>query len=62
MLRHGFQAATAKIGYDIRFTEDVAVSPFVGADLNVFVWQEAASQTVAMSKAQLTAFIDQQLA
>jgi peptidoglycan-associated lipoprotein len=57
VLRHGFQAATAKIGYDVRLGEDVAVAPFVGADMNVFVWQEAASQTVAMNRAQLNTFL-----
>jgi outer membrane protein OmpA-like peptidoglycan-associated protein len=57
VLRHGFQAATAKIGYDFRFTEDIAVAPFVGADLNVFVWQNAASTSIAMNKAQVATFL-----
>jgi peptidoglycan-associated lipoprotein len=57
VLRHGFEAATAKIGYDFRVGEDVALAPFVGADLNVFAWQEANSATVTMSKAQVATFL-----
>jgi len=37
--RHGFDILTAKIGYDVRVSEDVAIAPVVGADLNLFAWE-----------------------
>jgi len=40
--RYGFEAVAAKIGYDIRVSEDVALSPVIGADLNVFAWDYSA--------------------
>ena len=50
---HGFDAATVKIGYDIRPTPDVAFAPVIGADLQIFVWENAN----ALSSAQLGTFI-----
>lgn len=34
---HGFQAVRGVVGVDFRVSEDVALGPLVGADLNVFV-------------------------
>jgi len=34
---HGIQAARGVVGVDFRVSEDVAIGPLVGADLNVFV-------------------------
>lgn len=39
MMRHGFELATLKIGYDVRVSEDVAISPVAGADVNTFLYQ-----------------------
>jgi hypothetical protein len=35
---HGFQLARINAGFDIRATEDIAIGPFIGADVNLFVW------------------------
>jgi hypothetical protein len=40
VLRHGFEALTAKVGYDVRLSRDVALGPVVGADLTVFTFQD----------------------
>src|SRR4051812_12716490 len=38
-MRHGFELASAKIGYDFRVSEDVAIAPVIGADVNLFLWE-----------------------
>jgi outer membrane protein OmpA-like peptidoglycan-associated protein len=53
VLRHGFEVLTAKVGYDIRVSEDVALGPVVGADFNMLAWQE----NNAMSQVQLGTFV-----
>ena len=40
VVRHGFDIVSAKVGYDVRLTPDLALGPVVGADLNVFSWQD----------------------
>jgi len=58
VVRHGFDLATAKIGYDVRVSESVALGPVVGADLNLFFWQDASnSGSHALSSAEAGAFI-----
>jgi hypothetical protein len=58
MLRHGFELATAQLGYDVRVSDDIALAPVIGADLNLFVWERPlAGSTVALSSAQLNTFI-----
>lgn len=42
-MRHGFELASAKVGYDVRLTEDFAFAPIVGADLNLFLWEGPAA-------------------
>jgi outer membrane protein OmpA-like peptidoglycan-associated protein len=37
--RQGIDFVTAKLGYDIRVSEDVAIAPVVGADVNAFFWE-----------------------
>lgn len=39
LLIHGFELAKALVGVDFRVSEDVALGPVVGADLNLFVWE-----------------------
>lgn len=36
---HGFELARLTAGIDIRVSEDVAIAPVVGADLNMFLWR-----------------------
>lgn len=44
-LWHGFQFVKVSIGVDLRTTEDVAIGPMVGIDLNEFVWKNPAGAT-----------------
>ena len=50
---HGFDTINGRIGYDIRASDTVALSPFVGADLQTFVWENSTS----LSPAQLGTFL-----
>lgn len=57
-MRHGFELASAKVGYDFRVSEDLALAPVVGADLNMFLWQTDNNTTsIALSKAQVATFV-----
>jgi hypothetical protein len=56
-LLHGFELAKATIGYDVRVSSDVALAPQVGADLNLFVWQNQNGTNSALSTAQVGTFI-----
>jgi len=38
-LLHGFQLARVTIGLDAAVSDDVALGPYVGADLSMFLWQ-----------------------
>jgi hypothetical protein len=38
-LWHGFQFVKLNVGVDLRTTEDIAIGPMVGLDLNEFVWR-----------------------
>jgi len=56
LLRHGFELLALKVGYDVRVSEDVAIAPVVGADLDVFVWQDTSpGGTSPMATAQVGA-------
>lgn len=58
VVRHGFDLLTAKIGYDIRVSEDVALAPVIGADLTTFVWETPSNGTEhAMSSAEVATFV-----
>lgn len=35
---HGFEAGRALVGLDFRASKDVAIGPMIGADVNVFLW------------------------
>jgi hypothetical protein len=56
-LRHGFELAKATIGYDVRVSSDVALSPVVGADLNLFVWEDQNGANRTLASAQVGTFI-----
>jgi len=38
--RHGFDLVAAKVGYDVRISETVAIGPVIGADFDLFVWED----------------------
>lgn len=37
---HGPQAVRARVGLDVRVSDDIALSPVVGADLTAFLWED----------------------
>lgn len=41
---HGFQLARLAVGADVRVTDELAVGPIVGADVNLFLWENAEAQ------------------
>ncbi len=55
LLTHGFQLAKVSAGVDIRLSNEVAIAPTIGADLNVFVWQDAGN-TVAIADPRASMF------
>jgi hypothetical protein len=57
ILLHGFELAKATVGYDLRLTPDVALAPQVGADLDLFLWQNQSGLNSALSSAQVGTFI-----
>jgi len=58
VLRHGFELATAKLGYDVRISPDVAIAPVIGADVNLFLWQDPSNgPNTALSTAQVGTFV-----
>jgi outer membrane protein OmpA-like peptidoglycan-associated protein len=57
-LRHGFELLAAKVGYDVRVSEDVAIAPVIGADLNMFVWENPSSAgSGVMASPQVATFV-----
>jgi len=57
-LRHGFELLTLKLGYDVRVSEDVALAPVIGADLNLFVWEDpAVGNSQPLSTPQVATFV-----
>jgi len=58
VLRHGFELASLKIGYDLRLGQDVAIAPVVGADVNLFLWEMPSGGTNhALATAQAATFV-----
>lgn len=41
VLAHGFQLARVNVGLDMRVSKDVAIGPMIGADLNMFAWNDS---------------------
>jgi hypothetical protein len=56
-LFHGFEIAKLSLGYDIRLSPAVAISPQIGADLTLFVWQDVGGASNALSSAEAATFI-----
>jgi outer membrane protein OmpA-like peptidoglycan-associated protein len=58
IVRHGFEPIAAKVGYDMRVSPDVAIAPFVGGDVNVFLWEGQANvRNREISSGQVGTFI-----
>ena len=57
-VRHGFELGAGQLGYDIRLSEGVAIAPVVGADINLFVWEDPSNASnQRLSSAQVGTFI-----
>ena len=54
---HGFELAKATLGYDVRVSPDIALSPQIGADLDMFVFQNANGMNRALSSPQVGTFV-----
>lgn len=57
VLTHGFQLARLTGGIDIRASRDVAIAPMIGADMNMFFWQNAGNGSVAIADPRLNTFV-----
>jgi hypothetical protein len=59
VLVHGFELANLYLGYDFRLNEGVAISPMIGADLNLFLWERFSGTgiTRALPSAQVATFV-----
>ena len=57
VLYHGFEAVRARVGLDLRLTPDIAIAPVVGADANVFVWQNTAGNNTTITDPRPNTFI-----
>jgi hypothetical protein len=56
-LFHGFEIAKLSLGYDLRLSPAVAISPQIGADLTLFVWQDVGGNSSTLSSAEASTFI-----
>jgi hypothetical protein len=58
-LYHGFEFAKVQVGLDVRASKDVVLGPFVGGDLNYFVWKkpEQIEQNQMISDKRVNGFI-----
>ncbi len=56
-LVHGFELGALNLGIDLRLNEGIAISPMIGADLNLFVWENADGINRALSSAQVATFV-----
>lgn len=56
---HGFELGKVQLGADIRASDSVAIGPFIGADLNMFVWRnpEGAVGNIELSDKRVNTFI-----
>ncbi len=57
-LTHGFELAKVSIGVDLRPSEDIALSPMIGADLDMFSWRSpTGGEMTALSDRGVNAFV-----
>jgi peptidoglycan-associated lipoprotein len=58
LLTHGFEPAKLTVGFDARVSRDVAISPLIGVDLTVPLWQSTGGATsVAISDPRPAAYV-----
>ena len=57
VLLHGFEIAALNLGYDLRLSEGAAIAPMIGADLNLFVWEDSGGVNRRLSTAQVGTFV-----
>ena len=53
----GLELGKLTLGYDIRLSQGVAIAPQIGADLTLFLWENSAGNTNALSAATVGTFI-----
>lgn len=56
-LVHGFEVAKATVGWDLRVSPDIALSPVLGADLDLFAWRVQSGLDAPLAAPQLGAFV-----
>jgi hypothetical protein len=56
-LVHGFELGDLKVGLDLRLNEGIAVSPMIGADVNLFLWEDSNGVNRALSKGAVATFV-----
>ena len=56
-LTHGFQLARASVGVDIKASDDVAIAPVIGGDLDTFIWHNSNGSTTAISEPRVSTFV-----
>ena len=57
-LTHGFEAGRLAIGVDLRPSDSVAISPMIGADLDVFAWRsQPGTEMTAVSEPTVSTFV-----
>jgi hypothetical protein len=56
-LIHGFEVGKLTLGYDLRPSAEVAIAPVIGADLDIFGWQEQGGVNTTLSSAQVGFFV-----
>lgn len=57
-LTHGFELGKVQVGLDLRASEGVAISPVIGADVNMFMWRAGeGAEPTALSRRGLSTFV-----
>jgi hypothetical protein len=56
-LVHGFEVGKLTLGYDLKPAAEVAISPVVGIDLNIFAWQLQNGVSTTLSTAQVGSYV-----
>jgi hypothetical protein len=57
VLDHGWQIARARVGFDLRLSPDIAISPVIGADATVFLWEDVAGTNTAIGSPTVNTFV-----
>jgi hypothetical protein len=57
LLTHGFQLARVRVGVDFRAGEQVAIGPMIGADANLFLFQDIPGAQTNISDPTVNTFV-----